>query len=499
MLREQLTSRQDLIESLDSEPIFDYLIQHGVLDPERRNDICQEVNRVKRNTALLKHLDDIGQTATALLINALRQSGQLHLASSLDVTHRIRPTSGKGYHGKPRHKGEVTIRIEVDSINAQFPVWEEGDPLEEKHGDTPEKEFKLSGKDEVHIALSPRRAHKSYENMTMIGESEKSPRTWKIREYAYDSEDSDSGKTSCWCFCRSKRKGKTKQKRKPAEKYEMKVKKESLTHLKTDMKSSPSRTPEHSVQSSRTVSSTSKTLKPVLQMQNKSPSKDSSAVMSTNPRGKLSGSLTTMEVSPSKSLEMREIQINSENQVNNGNNMVKYKNNVNDRKKNGNKKKDKENTPPVIIEPNVMTPPTKHTTTDNGCKRSLFLDVCEDVEICEMWKGYGQTFKKHVEHYFELLDNTLNMEIIKYFEQDRGTLVLQVFIENALVVCNICMKPEQLNQLQDDNTNSELLNVFEKILLNQSIFDEMGIKDMRLKVVIDENEVELAKSELSGD
>lgn len=332
----------------------------------------------------------------------------------------------------------------------------------------------------------------------MIGE-ERSPRTWKIREYAYDSDDSDSGKTSCWCFCRSKRKRKTKQNKKPAEKYEMKVKKESVTQVKKDMKSSPTKTPEHSVQSSRTVSSPSKTLKPVLQTQNKNPSKDKSAILSSNSRGRQSGSSTNMEVSPSKSLEMREIQINTENQVKNGNNMVKYKNNVNDRKKNGNKKRDKENTPPVIIEPNVLTPPSKHTTTDNGCKRSLFLDVCEDIEICEMWKGYGQTFNNHVERYFELLDNMLNMEIIKYFEQDRGTLVLQVYIENALVVCNICMKPEQVKQLQEDNTNSELLNVFEKILLRQSLFDEMDIRDMRLKVVIDENEVELAKSELSDD
>jgi hypothetical protein len=60
MLTEQLSTRQDLIQSLDSDAIFDYLIQHGVLDEETCDGILQENNREKRNTALLHHLESTG-------------------------------------------------------------------------------------------------------------------------------------------------------------------------------------------------------------------------------------------------------------------------------------------------------------------------------------------------------------------------------------------------------------------------------------------------------
>ena len=95
MLTEQLTNRQDLIQSLDSEAILDYLIQHGALDDQTCDNILQENNREQRNTALLNHLESTGSSAIGLFINALRQSGQLTLASSLDK-HRIKPTYGKG-------------------------------------------------------------------------------------------------------------------------------------------------------------------------------------------------------------------------------------------------------------------------------------------------------------------------------------------------------------------------------------------------------------------
>ena len=45
---------------------------------------------------LLEHVEGEGGSAVALFINALRQSGQLALASSLDETSRIKPTYGTG-------------------------------------------------------------------------------------------------------------------------------------------------------------------------------------------------------------------------------------------------------------------------------------------------------------------------------------------------------------------------------------------------------------------
>ena len=59
----------------------------------------------ERNRALLQQVEGRGTTAVALFVNALRQSGQLHLASSLDTEQRIRPSTSGGYFGKGRHKG----------------------------------------------------------------------------------------------------------------------------------------------------------------------------------------------------------------------------------------------------------------------------------------------------------------------------------------------------------------------------------------------------------
>lgn len=96
MVAERLSDREDLVEDLDSEPVCDYLLQHGVITKETYDDISQE-EHPERNRALLRHLDTLHSTnAMALFINALRQSGQLDLASSLDFTKRIKPVHGTG-------------------------------------------------------------------------------------------------------------------------------------------------------------------------------------------------------------------------------------------------------------------------------------------------------------------------------------------------------------------------------------------------------------------
>lgn len=92
-----LSNQEELIHSLDPDPVFDYLLQHGVLDRSTVDEICGEQELVERNVKLLKHLEGSGKLAVELFINALRQSGQMHLASSLDVEHRIKPVYGQGW------------------------------------------------------------------------------------------------------------------------------------------------------------------------------------------------------------------------------------------------------------------------------------------------------------------------------------------------------------------------------------------------------------------
>lgn len=96
MLTEPLSGRRDLVEGLDAEAIFDYLTQHGVLDGDTLQVLRSTSIVTQRNAALLQHVEKEGHNAVALFINALRQSGQLHLASSLDNTERIKPMSEGG-------------------------------------------------------------------------------------------------------------------------------------------------------------------------------------------------------------------------------------------------------------------------------------------------------------------------------------------------------------------------------------------------------------------
>lgn len=96
MQRISLSEREELIESLDAEAIYDYLIQHGVLHQVEKEKIENGKNKAQRNTALLQLVEGTGSSAVALFINALRQSGQLSLASSLDENSRIKPIYGSG-------------------------------------------------------------------------------------------------------------------------------------------------------------------------------------------------------------------------------------------------------------------------------------------------------------------------------------------------------------------------------------------------------------------
>ena len=47
MLSQQLSSRRELVEQLDSEPLFDYLVQNGALEPPTVDQIKNEKSAAK--------------------------------------------------------------------------------------------------------------------------------------------------------------------------------------------------------------------------------------------------------------------------------------------------------------------------------------------------------------------------------------------------------------------------------------------------------------------
>lgn len=454
MQRISLSEREELIESLDAEAIYDYLIQHGVLHQVEKEKIENGKNKAQRNTALLQLVEGTGSSAVALFINALRQSGQLSLASSLDENSRIKPIYGSGYLGKDRYKGQVTINVEVDRIFGVFPSWEEGDDLDEKTGDTPEKERRK--KEGTAPVLTPRRAHKSYENMTMIGE-EWSSGGRRIKEYAYD--ESDEEMSSCWCFCR-----RSKTKKKPPAKRKLKY------EVKNVITRSPS--PVKPLKGNELLKNLRHEGPTII----RSSSRTSfiSYTLSTEAINVLKDSHVFNKIGSLESMQNRKNSINC-----NGDRLDQCDTN------------DKEN---------LGNHTENNLNNDQRKKRenlNLSLQTEKPVEHCLMWRHRGPTFKKLVERFYKSLTSAMNMSIIKYFEQERGTLVLRVDMENSLMVCNICMTPKQVTDVCVNLEDGSLLRVFESILVTNDILEDLAVRQIKLRVVIDSDELALAKQELA--
>ncbi|XP_071147289.1 uncharacterized protein [Mytilus edulis] len=485
MLTEQLTNRQDLVQSLDSDAILDYLLQHGVLDDATCNSILQENNREQRNTALLHHLELIGSSAIGLFINALRQSGQLTLASSLDK-HRIKPCYGKGYLEKQRHKGQITLNIQVDAIKAVFPKWEEGDSFEEKHGDTPEKERKLSCFDG--LLRTPRRMHKSYADMTLIDDPENfmSPKSRKKLDYSYESEqdsDDEQRRGFCFCLCGPRKKKRRKSPNKTQQKYVNRRNDRSANDellMKVLKQPHSSQTPITSTPSSQNIYTDYRLVKSEIKQETSA--KTSEKTRTKSPLRDISnerrGDSKNRTDSPSKNKHdaggLPKMQSKTNSHVN--------------------KRDNKENSSPSMRKSGYKGS-VQNSNANISCD-SLKLENLEPIEHCVMWKKRGPTFDGYEQKFYDILKTKPHLEIVKYFEQIRGTLVLHIYTEHGLIIGTISMTIAQLKSLKKEIDNGQILCLLEKWLLSEQINNDIGVSEMKLKIVTDDNEFELAYDEL---
>lgn len=95
-VQQELRNRHELIEFLDSEPLFDYLVQNGVLTRQDVADILVEEDSSRQNSLLLKYVESHQPNGVQLFTNVLRQTGQHYLANLLDDGARIKALSGSG-------------------------------------------------------------------------------------------------------------------------------------------------------------------------------------------------------------------------------------------------------------------------------------------------------------------------------------------------------------------------------------------------------------------
>lgn len=326
-----------------------------------------------------------------------------------------------------------------------------------------------------------------------------SPRAWRIKEYTYDpdgrfqglqeeEEEENKSRGFCWCLCIPRKKkakknksqtGKDKIVTKGSDNPGNAIQLERFNHVDSSAKSSNSFSPKRDAKSPQNRGSKGKSgQKGNVQSDSASPRVQSREVTSSS-HSKSSGTTYLQSSMPN----------NVDNKNNKNGKKVNKNNDVVRKTLDG-----KENKPPTTPQKTI-----KQATLLTYDQDSLSSDKQEPVEFCVMWKSRGPTFDAFATKFQETIDNdsAIRSQIVKYFEQERGTLVLSVFCEDTLVICNICMTVEQITTLQKDERSGQLTEVLESMVLKKAVIDTVGVIEMKIQVAVDDDEIELAQQELS--
>lgn len=533
-----LSNQEELVHSLDPDPVFDYLLQHGALDQSTVDEICGEEQLVERNVKLLKHLEDSGKLAVELFINALRQSGQMHLASSLDVEHRIKPVYGQGYWEKQRYKGQVTISFQLVAAKVTVPK----DSVDDR---SPRAQ-------DINKILTPFKFKHSYENMTLLTENEEGPKARKILEYSYEEEE--DVKKSSWCSCfpficcgsRSrKRKLKEKQKTETADDSKnvqqngADVSKSEISLNFCDIMVSLPSQPSSPIKSGSTFFKSRPPSPKLSESQSFSQKSDS---LDRNSNHQLDDVLIS-EVSGVTDIDKQNVEVKfdpktedisvevakpsekskkskktSKKKTKNGDALVNSNNQKNELNNAGgiSPSENKENNDPCIydVETEGENDYLKHNghsipetspkdkkkkatpPTSLGDKRTTGMKRSETYELVERWKCEGQKYERARDQFFQYCDNAIQSKIVCYFEQKRSTLVLQIGVDKGLSVCTICMTTKQVRKLLEDYEMGVLHEDIVQCILPQNIVDKMDCCAIHLRTVIDVNDFTMSVQEL---
>ncbi|KAL4220927.1 hypothetical protein ACF0H5_019193 [Mactra antiquata] len=530
-IQRELSNQEELVHQLDPEPVYDYLLQHRALDQSDVEVIKGEEKLADRNVKLLQHLEELGNSAVELFINALRQSGQLHLASLLDVEHRIKPVHGKGYWEKQRYKGQIAISFQL--VAAKVMV---------KKDSEEDQSPKIV---DINAMLTPFKVKHSYENMTLLQEDENGPRARKILEYSYDEDDDD--RSCCWCcipiFCCG---SKSKHKNRPVtDKTTTVIKTPPTNGALTDRRNSatsldmydimvtlPSQ-PSSPIKSGSTFFKTKKTstspTTPTVETPSDLDSPNFVPKSDRNSNHQLNEVLnnklplsetgdevlidTTQQDVSFKSTKSEKIgktkKKNSDKKKNVSDSMLEVKN-----QKNGHmigddkreKTENKENSDPVIMElsengkhdgknkkvkSGKKAPPKSLKTQASGMTRS------ETYELVERWKSEGRAYQTARDQFFSHFDINVQGRIVRYFEQERSTLVLQISVNDKMSVCTICMTTRELRRLREDYEKGLLHEELVRVVDPQNIVDKMECCAIHLRTVINDEDFTQSYQELS--
>ena len=89
------------------------------------------------------------------------------------------------------------------------------------------------------------------------------------------------------------------------------------------------------------------------------------------------------------------------------------------------------------------------------------------------------------------------VKLLKYLEQTRGVLVLETHVNDGLVIVNICTKYTQLETLKRDFVSGKLNRDLEGCIVTGEVLAAVGVLGLKLKTLINEDDVELAEQEFA--
>ncbi|BFZ22882.1 hypothetical protein BsWGS_25921 [Bradybaena similaris] len=221
MATTRLSQREDLLQGIHADGVLGYLQRHGVLDTSVLAGLGEKATRRQINATILRQVERQGRAALTLLVNALRQSWQLQLANSLDPDHKIQPTSGTSYFGNHRHKGELTIQIQIEALKI---ITQENKQEVRAADENKRQDFMPADRD---FTQNVSHLHEKIIYDLAVSPDLNRSRPDEADGIAFKVEDDEDfvKPKSCWCFCLfRKKKSKTKKnlvKQKTSESYKV--------------------------------------------------------------------------------------------------------------------------------------------------------------------------------------------------------------------------------------------------------------------------------------
>lgn len=359
--------------------------------------------------------------------------------------------------------GQVTIKIEMKALRIVAPERDsDGDMIDTSMLASPQK----------HLGTPHRLHHQSYENMLMLDSPDESgDRSIRIMDYPYDDEEYEKPcKRSFFCFCfpRTAKKKKVKEKK-------------------------------YQEQKDRTNTKSSAKEKEDLPREQNGAKSSKGVRVKSHERGRQSQAACNWSKG-----DAVEVTLSGDSRRNSGSPRrdfsVDLKNSINDKKSNpaaGTRQENKENTDPIIMEYNKKMELIRLRAQRSKHKNEGKSDS-SSVIMCEKWKSNGRHFQKKLAAFCQQFDYDLQTYVIKYFEQDRGTLVLHVWTDGcAMYINNICLTVDQVKHLQRDLASSALRDRLDALLRSNGSLDKLDIKDIDIEVVIGDEQFKQAFQDLS--